>query len=385
MEFLKAFINLIKTVLGSGILYIPYLYKNYGIIYSTILLIFACILSSFGLIIYARCNDKINDKSSNIANFCEITFPELKKIVEFSIFLKCFGVATSYLIIIRDTITVLLYNIFPYEIFKNKKLGIIIFLLIIGPFTYYEKLNKLYYTSFIGVLAIIFVLISSIYRFFIMTFPIRKIIFLKPIEYSLLTKFGVFVFAFTCHPNLITIQNELRNNQNNEIQFLIYIVMGTSLIIYLIFGNINYLMFGDKLYDNVLINYPNDLLTDLMKIFYVLVMAFSFPLQINPCRKYFYSLINLNSEKNKKSYLLHIINTSILISIYFLTTSGLELGFVYHFIGSTASTFICLILPPLFLLKMNLFKNKIEVFFGLLMFIIGIFILLIIVTELTIH
>ena len=46
MEFLKAYINLLKTVLGSGILYIPMLYKHYGIIYATMLLVSACMFST---------------------------------------------------------------------------------------------------------------------------------------------------------------------------------------------------------------------------------------------------------------------------------------------------------------------------------------------------
>ena len=359
------------------------LYKHYGIIYATMLLVSACMFSTVGLLIYARCNHKMNDRSKNIANFCEITFPELRKVVEFAIFFKCFGVATSYLIIVRDTISILLYDAFPYEIFKNQKVGLLLFLLIIGPFTYHDELNKLVYTSFIGVTAIVFVIGSAIYRLFTLDLaPTRELVLTKPINISFITGLGTFVFAFTCHQNLITIQNEIRANEYPKIKKLVISIMGTALLVYLIFGGVNYYMFGDNLKDNVLMNYPDDPLTKLMKIFYVFVMAFSYPLQVNPCRKYFYSLMNLTSDMAKNSMALHIIiNTTILVLTYLLTARGLNLGRVYTFIGASASSFICLVLPPLFSVKMGLYKSKREVFFGSLMFVLGISVFLTMVYD----
>ncbi|KAF7702651.1 Vacuolar amino acid transporter 5 [Cucumispora dikerogammari] len=540
MELIKAFINLIKTVLGSGILYIPTMYKHYGIIYASILLFISYLLSIFGLLIYARCNIKIKNNHANIATFCEISIPQLKKTVELAIFLKCFGVATSYLIIVRDTICILLYTTFPFPIFKNTKVGILIFLLLIGPFTYYDQLNKLFYTSFIGVLSIMFILLSSVYRFCVLPLKGRdEIYFIRPIGYSFLSGLGVFMFAFVCHPNLVTLQNEigyrqrqrnyrrereignrqtenftsttqdyvhnllegsspnsqkavgfnntiedqvdnslefnqkvlpkasvsnhntigdqannslknhslvpsredvgnyinenyvdniitenlleslklnhnhpinllanttilsqnpleLENTQNISqpdtntespseyimIKYLITVTATTSLIIYLIFGILNYLMFGNNLHDNVLRNYPADTLTNIMKISYVCVMAFSFPLQINPCRKYLYSLLNLKRRQTKSSFLLHFfVNTAILVIIYTLATTNLQLGDVYKIIGATVGSFICLILPPLFLLKMRLYESAFEIFVGFTMFFIGCFVFLIVVVE----
>lgn len=355
MEFLIGYINLLKTVLGSGILYIPMLFKEYGVANAIIFLTISCFLSISGLMMYAKCKDELKEENSNISTFSDYSYPFLGKVVDLFIVLKCFGVATTYLIIIRDTIPRVLFQMFKLEFLKSKKIGLIIFLMFIGPVTFFKKLNNLKYTSFLGVMAILLVILSSFYRFFTMTLvENRNVELFKPLNFSIFSGIGTFVFAFTCHQNLVTIQNEFRNKSLGRVYKLILLTMFSSFLVYFGFGFINYYIFGDQLIDNVLNNYPDDKLTDVMKVLYVFVMGFSYPLQINPCRLYFKSLVGLNTRSTRNSLPLHIVLTAVLVVMtYSLAISGINLGVVYSFIGATASTMICLILPPVFYLKIR--------------------------------
>merc|ERR1712080_758396 len=119
----------------------------------------------------------------------------------------------------------------------------------------------------------------------------------KTISLKWLRGLGTFIFSFACHQNLISVQNEMSDNRIGNMKKLIVSVVTISFVLYSVFGLINYLMYGHYLADNVLKNYPDDKLTDISLVLYILVMGFSYPLQINPCRIYLYNLFGLKSKK----------------------------------------------------------------------------------------
>ena len=65
----------------------------------------------------------------------------------------------------------------------------------------------------------------------------------------------------------------------------------------------------------------------------------------------------------------------------YLVTFQLKVGLFFNYAMSYASSFICLVLPPLFSVKMGLYKSKREVFFGSLMFVLGISVFLTMVYD----
>merc|ERR1712080_347685 len=92
------------------------------------------------------------------------SIPKTKKLIEFAIFFKCFGIATSYLIILRDVLPAFMEKLFGERIFTEKKGALFIFLSLITPFTLFRRITKLKYTSLCGLIAIAFVVAGSIYR-----------------------------------------------------------------------------------------------------------------------------------------------------------------------------------------------------------------------------
>ena len=96
-------INLIKTIVGAGLLAIPYAFRCDGVFFAVSLILMAAFTSGYGLFILAKCSKTLlNPRHSSFFTLCSITYPNLSLLFDFAMFIQCFGVALSYLILIGD-------------------------------------------------------------------------------------------------------------------------------------------------------------------------------------------------------------------------------------------------------------------------------------------
>ncbi|KAI8826714.1 transmembrane amino acid transporter protein-domain-containing protein, partial [Fimicolochytrium jonesii] len=100
----------------------------------------------------------------------------------------------------------------------------------------------------------------------------------------------IFLFLFTCHQNIFSIYNELNTSPNSaentagtaspktdaSIMHIIDLAIFLCVVIYLAVGWAGYLTFGAKAEES--------LLNNLARISFVLLSAFSYPIQLHPCR-----------------------------------------------------------------------------------------------------
>jgi amino acid permease len=347
---------------------------TYGIIPSIILTCVSGLFAVVGLILYVLCADE-NGRNTTLSELASIYMPYSKFLVDFSVFLKCFGVSLSYLIITRQLLPVVIKTVFGNTILDNPKTLLIVFLAFTGPFCYFQKLDKLKYTSFCGVVAIFFVVLATVYRYAKTEVPNNIIVlyFTTP-NINYLSGFGKFVFSFTCHQNIFAIHSEMDDNSVPRMKKLIYFVAFSALILYIPFGLINYLLYGQMIKDNIIQNYPNDVLATIVRFLYVIVMGVSYPLQVNPSRTYLIKMIGIKFKEQEAKILSFIVTTLIILMTYGIAISGMDLGLVYTIIGATASSFMCLIFPSLFYFHMDTPKPTSLVVLSYLSFLFGVFV-----------
>lgn len=372
--FSSCFVTLLKTSIGSGALSFPYLFKTYGIIPSIFITMVSGLFAVVGLVLYAICAHEIG-RNATLSELASISMPYTKLLVDFSVFLKCFGVALSYLIITRQLLPVIITTVFGDTLINNPKTLLLVFLAFTGPFCYFTKLDKLKYTSFCGVIAIVFVVIATFYRY-AHTETSKNVVtlyFTVP-NFSYLGGFGKFVFSFTCHQNIFAIHSEMEDNSIPKMKKLIYFVAISALTLYLSFGLVNYLLYGQNVKDNIILNYPNDVLATIVRFLYVIVMGVSYPLQVNPCRTYLIKMTGIKLKDRGNWILSFVFTTAIIIMTYLIAVSGMDLGIVYTIIGATASTFMCLIFPSLFYFNMDIRRSTVLDILSYLSFLFGVFV-----------
>ncbi|CAD27089.2 putative AMINOACID TRANSPORTER [Encephalitozoon cuniculi GB-M1] len=369
----SGYVTLLKTSIGSGILSFPYLFKTYGILTGIALTVISGFFSVLGLILYAICSQELG-RTATLSRLATESMPYTRMIVDFSVFLKCFGVALSYLIITRQLLPVLIETIFGVSMLSDPNISLLAFISCIGPFTYFNRLDRLKYTSLCGVVAIVVVVVATLYRY--EHTPVTTtsgIEYLVPLSYAWMGGFGKFVFSFTCHQNIFAIHSEMEDNSLPRMKRLIYMVASSAAVIYISFGVLNYLLYGEAVKDNVLENYPNDILASVVRGLYIVVMGVSYPLQVNPCRSHLINIIS-PSQKPGEKFLRFVVTTAIIISTCLLAVSGMGLGIIYSVIGATASTFMCLIFPALFYFNANITKPRGLVILSYVGFLFGVFV-----------
>lgn len=364
----SAYFNLLKAMVGTGIILYPGLIQKHGIFPTLLYSFISLFFSLSGMYFYIICNSKIGKKST-ISSITDYIWKPLKNLVFLVIISKCFLVTTGYMKTVFDILKKL--TVENNKIFENDGIFLNIFVVFIFifilPVLFFEKLDKLKFTSFLGICNVYFMIICSFYWVFggqlkntpkfIVDFSIKDL--------------GQMVFGFTCHQNIFTVQNEL-NLDKNEMLVTILSSGFSAYFIYMIFGILNSYLpeIKDKTY---LQNVPNTTLGNIILLFYLLIVIFSIPLQMNPCQTHLLEFLKIKkNQKNKRRILISLL----FLGAFLLSKLSDNLQNFFKAIGSTVSTFLCFLIPTSFYFLMR-FEN---LFFNLLAFFTGFFGIFVMIT-----
>jgi len=162
--------------------------------------------------------------------------------------------------------------------------------------------------------------------------------------------FSIFVFAFACQTNIFGVVNELRNPTQTRYDIVSGGAIATAAVIYSVVACAGYATYGDNVEDNILINYPNNTLTSVARIFVSLLVAFSYPVIAHPARSCILGLWR-SMDKEEDSWIKYNKVRYITITVCFLGGTLLtailtdSLGVILALVGATGATIIVYILP----------------------------------------
>lgn len=405
-------INLLNTIVGAGILAMPFGLKSNGFLFGCFLIIWSSLTSSFGLYLQNKVA-KYTQHPTAVSYFslAQMTYPQLSVVFDSAIAIKCFGVGVSYLVVIGDLMPRIMESLQVNEqsIFAKRNFWITCFMIfVVSPVSYLKKLDSLKYTSLVALFSVVYLICVVVAHYFLHDVPVvnKKIDWVGPVSFNAtLSSFPIFVFAYTCHQNMFAIINELRpsekdGSQTRQANLVIRNAIGTSCLSYLVVGTFGYFTFGNIVNGNIISMYPKDSILSLIcRLSIVIMVSLSYPLQCHPCRgslnhviHYFtkdsasktknhntseYDALNHNEDMpgdsadnslisttpmegaedseghfpivvKMSSKRFYTLTTIILLASYLVGISVTSLANVLAFVGSTGSTSISFILPGLF-------------------------------------
>lgn len=362
--FLSSSTNLLKAIMGSGMLALPFAFGSVGALPGVLLLVVAAALSGAGLQLLVMASNRVTSmglgphRASNFTALAQPTYPKAAFIFEFAVLLKCTLVAASYLTVVSDVMPTFVRAIAPsaWSLLTSRYFWASFTAAIISPVCFMHRMDSLKYTSFLGLIGILYLFILSIILFFSFNGSVGQslsnINLFVPFKFSSLTSFSVFVFAFNCHQNIFPIYNEIKDNRSSRLLWLISICLGICSIIYTIFALSFYGVFGAGVASNVLKSLPPKGAPYVAaQLLYGLLMIFSYPLQTFPARASLIKLVALfyAPKSNRMQLSLHMAATSVLIGItWIIVMTRVPLEFLLAFVGCTAGPVICYFLPALF-------------------------------------
>ncbi|CAL9731395.1 vacuolar amino acid transporter 7 [Monosporozyma unispora] len=284
----SSIINLVKTIVGSGLLAIPYAFRNDGVLVGICLTLLAAATSGFGLFVLAKCSKTlVNPRNSSFFTLCMLTYPSLSPLFDFAMIVQCFGVGLSYLVLVGD--------IFPSLFGGNRDAWIIASALIITPLCFLKKLDHLKYSSILGLFALVYLslLVISMFIKDVLiehgnTAPTQRgeVYWFEVYDFKgLLSTFSIIIFAYTGAMNLFTIINELKDNSMTNIVKIINGSIIISSIGFLSVGITGYLTFGSNTLGNIMLNYnPDSIFVIFGNFALASMLLLSFPLLFHPLR-----------------------------------------------------------------------------------------------------
>lgn len=279
-------INLVKTIVGAGLLAIPYVFKSDGIFLAILLTLLAAGTSSFGLFILSKCSKSLADpRNSSFFALCSITYPSLSLLFDFAMFIQCFGVGLSYLILVGD--------LFPGLFGGERNIWILASSIIIIPLSMFRKFDNLKYSSIIGLFSITYLSAMVIGTYLYVCLldgsyvdSRGEVNWFHIYDFQdMVTTFSIIIFAYTGSMNIFSIINELENNRMKDITKVIKNSIIISTVIFISVSLVGYLTFGNNVQGNIILNYDNNsLFTKIGKFSLGSMVIFSFPLLFHPCR-----------------------------------------------------------------------------------------------------
>ncbi|KAJ4266475.1 hypothetical protein NW762_004461 [Fusarium torreyae] len=377
----------------------PSVMSHMGIMLGVVLIFWSGLTAAFGLYLQSRCARYLERGTSSFFALSQITYPNAAVIFDAAIAIKCFGVGVSYMIIIGDLMPGVVLgflsnaNSAPYLVDRN--FWITAFMLIIIPLSFLRRLDSLKYTSIVALVSIGYLIVLVIYHFASDKHAdpgsIRVIQWGGAIE--TLSALPVVVFAYTCHQNvrklnpvlissltsqMFSILNELKDNSPASVVGVVSTSIGSAASIYIVVAITGYLTFGNAVVGNIVSMYPTGAASTIGKAAIVVLVTFSVPLQVHPCRASLDAVLkwrpNRNSSNNGRTAApllppspagdhgstapisdlrFAVITTFILTFAYMTALSVTSLDRVLAFVGSTGSTSISFILPGLFYYKIS--------------------------------
>ncbi|KAF6821112.1 transmembrane amino acid transporter [Colletotrichum plurivorum] len=384
-------INLLNTIVGAGTLAMPSVVSHMGIMLGSFLIVWSGLTAAFGLYLQSRCARYLDRGTSSFFAISKITYPNAAIVFDTAIAIKCFGVGVSYMIIIGDLMPKVCLGLFsglaetrPY--LGDRNFYITLFMLVIIPLSFLKRLDSLKYTSVVALVSIGYLIVLVVYHF--ADSPLKdtsEIRVVKPEStVAVLSTLPVVVFAYTCHQNMFAILNEIKDNSPGSVMGVVGSSIGSAASIYILVAITGYLTFGNAVTGNIVQMYSATVASYIGQLAIVVLVTFSVPLQVHPCRASIDAILKWRPNRNSNAagrsnspggrpllpssasirsdhgstssmsdIRFALLTCAILILSYITALSVHSLERVLAYVGSTGSTSISFILPGLFYYKIS--------------------------------
>jgi amino acid permease len=384
-----AIFNLANTIIGSGVLAMPFACKQAGTIMFPVLLILTGLLANYAMYILFASTEKLQERLAaekgdvegreplighDDAHGTEMNYPIMGRhllgkrgelIASWAVTLQQIGACIAYIVIVADVLTTVMELVLPDgSIFaKRYTIQLIVVIVIIFPLTLLRKMDSLKYTSFLSLFFIIsFILAVACTSAYKLTHD-EYTVTAKPIQGEMQTgpdsfqgffkTLPILCFAFLCHQNAFPIYNELEGaslGKMSQISIISMSICGSAYMLTAFFG---YAVFKGDVDANLLKNYEvkgTDVSTlmDIVRVGFGLSFTFSYPIILFEARHNLDMLVFGDQPYSFKRYLCWNIGIVSLTLTVGILAPGIDV--VLGLVGSTCSPMMVFVLPALFYL-----------------------------------
>jgi solute carrier family 36 (proton-coupled amino acid transporter) len=276
---MSAALLLLKSFVGTGVLFLPRAYLNGGMVFSNLVLLFVAALSYHCFVLLVNTRLKINGSFGDLGGILYGKW--MRNVILGSIVLSQIGFVAAYIVFTSENLRAFILAVSHCKTLIDIKWLILMQMVIFLPFSLLRDIEKLGFTALI---ADAFILIGLTYLLYydiltLHTQGLADIINFNQKDWSLFI--GTAIFTFEGIGLIIPIQESMRQPEKfSKVMFVVMIIITT---LFITMGAISYAAYGSKTETVVLLNLPQDnKLVNGVQFLYSVAILLSTPLQIFP-------------------------------------------------------------------------------------------------------
>ncbi|EOY17634.1 hypothetical protein QUC31_006821 [Theobroma cacao] len=369
-----AVFNVSTSIIGAGIMSIPATLKVLGVVPAFLLIVVIAWLADISvefLMRYTHAGD-----STTYAGVMRESFGRVGSVlVQICVMMTNLGCLIIYLIIIGDVLSGnqpegsvhlgVLQQWFGIHWWNSRAFALLVTLVfILLPLVLFRRVESLRYSSAISVfLAVLFVAISSVMAILALLEGKTKSPRLLPeldnktSFFDLFTAVPVIVTAFTFHFNVHPIGFEM--DKPSDMISAVRISLVLCAAIYFTTGVFGYLLFGDSIMPDILVNFDQNsgsavgyLLNDIVRLSYAFHLMLVFPLLNFSLRSNIDEFLFPNKTLLAKDNTRFVSLTLVLLAFSYLAAIAIpNIWYFFQFVGSTSVICLAFIFPGAIVLR----------------------------------
>ena len=270
---------LLKSFVGTGVLFLPKAFLNGGMLFSNIVLLSVASLSYYCFILLVNTKMKIEGSFGDIGGILYGRF--MRGMILTSIVISQIGFVAAYIVFTAENLQAFILAVSNCATWIDIKFIVLMQLIIFLPLSLIRNIEKLGLTALI---ADGFILLGLIYLYFydVTTLVKQGVADIVPFNSRDWTLFiGTAIFTFEGIGLILPIQESMKKPSNFPPVLAIVMVIITTIFVSM--GALSYAAFGSSTRTVVLLNLPqDDKFVNAVQLLYSIAILLSTPLQLFP-------------------------------------------------------------------------------------------------------
>ncbi|XP_029725724.1 putative sodium-coupled neutral amino acid transporter 11 [Aedes albopictus] len=281
----QASFNYINSIVGSGVIGIPYALHRAGFGLGLFLLVIVAVITDYSLILMVRCghlSGRFSYPGVMEAAYGKAGYYLLSLLQ----FMYPFLAMISYNVVVGDTLSKVLLRLVPSwgTAMGPVRFGVVLVVtvFVVIPLCLYKNVSRLAKASFLSLACVVIILFAVVYRLMAGDYAVVPD---TPESWrfahtDLIPAVGIMAFAFMCHHNTFLVYQSMRNATLERWEKVTHISVGFAWLVAVCFGIAGYCTFRALSQGDLLENYCwDDDLMNFARVLFSISILLTFPIE----------------------------------------------------------------------------------------------------------